>query len=68
MKHGRKIAILNYVSAACFYTAAIIGFLDNKSFAVIYLCLGSASLCLGSANLIRFRKENSQKDEEKDEK
>lgn len=46
-----KISILNFIAALCFYTEAIIYFIDNDtSRGVIFSCLGSTNLCIGAVN------------------
>lgn len=45
----KKVSIIYYFAAVCFYIAAIICFFNgNTSQGVIMLCLGSSQLCLGS--------------------
>ena len=57
--------ILNYVSATCFYAAAMISFLGsgNKLICVVWLCLGTIWLCIGSIESCRTK--NSEKKDEK---
>lgn len=49
---NKRIAILYYFVAFCFYTVAIINFIKGeKTIAIAFLCLGSSNLCLGSVFL-----------------
>ena len=50
---NKKIAALYYFASVCFYIAAIINFIngENKSIAIIFLCLGSSNLCMGGVYL-----------------
>ena len=56
--------ILDYLAAACFFAAAIIGFINDKSFSALYLCLGSLWLCLGSAQLLKRKKDAARRAED----
>ena len=47
MKKVKWISVLNYITAACFYIAAILGYANDNSMATVWLCLGFVWLCLG---------------------
>jgi len=53
-------AVLYNSAAACFYIVATIGFINDKSFSPLFLCLGSAFLCLGAATLDKAKKDTAQ--------
>lgn len=60
---NKRIAVLYYFVALCFYTVAIINFVKGeKSIAIAFLCLGSSNLCLGSVYLNKY-KDNGDKNE-----
>ena len=62
----KKIAVISYVSAACFYIAAIISFLNhNPPLGTVMLCLGSSQLCLGSVHMNKSKKEENNGEGEK---
>ncbi len=51
------VAVLNYISAVCFYIVAISNFkYTDGGMGVVYLCLGSVFLCLGGFWLTRNKK------------
>ena len=58
MKNGRSykvVSILHFISSLFYYIAAIINFINNGGFGVLYLCLGSTFLCLGAVWLNRYK-------------
>lgn len=63
-KTNKRVAILYYLSSLCFYIIAVINYVkgDNKSIAVIFLCLGSTYLCLGSVYLNKDKDEKNNND------
>lgn len=67
MKKEKWISVLNYITAVCFYIAAIIGYTNNDSMATVWLCLGSVWLCLGSYWLTKGKK-NGKEDQNGEDK
>lgn len=67
MKKEKWVSILNYITAVCFYIAAIIGYANDNSIATVWLCLGSVWLCLGSATLGKSNKDKKE-DQNEDNK
>lgn len=59
-KNNNKTSSMLYsLAAACFYIVATIGFINDKSFSPLFLCLGSAFLCLGAATLDKTKKDTA---------
>lgn len=65
MKKEKTIVVLNYLTAVCFYIAAIIGYVNDNSMATVWLCLGSAWLCIGSLTLNKFKNKDKNDNEKK---
>ena len=59
MKKGINKSILFYIASVLFFIASAIGFTsgNEKSMAIVWLCLGSSFLCLG---LTHKKKENNK--------
>lgn len=62
------VSILNYLTAVCFYIAAILGYANDNSMATVWLCLGSVWLCLGSYWLMKSKKSNKADQDEEEKK
>lgn len=60
MKKEKWVSIFNYITAVCFYIAAIIGYANDNSMATVWLCLGSVWLCLGSATFVKSNKDKKE--------
>ena len=59
MKDKKKVSIIYYFAAVCFYIAAIICFINGSTTqGIIMLCLGSSQLCLGSVWLNKNKRED----------
>lgn len=67
MKKEKWISVLNYITAVCFYIAAIIGYTNKDSMATVWLCIGSVWLCLGSYWLTKGKK-NGKEDQNGEDK
>lgn len=63
MNKSKWVSVLNYLTAVCFYIAAILGYANDNSMATVWFCLGSVWLCLGSYWLMRGNKTNQDKEE-----
>lgn len=60
-KTNKRVSILYYFSAVCFYIVSIINFINNNnSTGVVFLCLGSTFLCLGSVCLNKDKDKNKK--------
>ena len=61
MKKGINKSILFYIASVLFFIASVIGFTsgNERSMAIVWLCLGSSFLCLGSTYK---KKENNTDD------
>lgn len=69
---GKTMKIVNnalfyYIAAALFFCAAVIGFVKDKSYAAMYMCIGGALMCIGSSIIIKARKtgDKDSNDQEK---
>lgn len=66
MKNSRSyiiVSILHFISSLFCYIAAIINFINNGGFGVLYLCLGSTFLCLGAVwlNIYKNKQDKDNK-------
>ena len=68
MKNKKIVSILNYLTAVCFYIAAMLGYVNDSSMATVWLCLGSVWLCLGSYWLMKSKKDGKEDQDEEDKK
>lgn len=61
--NNKILALIWYVCAVLDYITATIGFVsENRTLAVIWLCLGSTALCIGSTYINKMKKDNNSQD------
>lgn len=66
MKKEKITTALYFVVSVCFFIAAIIGFANDSSMAIVWFCLGTAMLCFGSVSLNKAKSEIKDEDDEDD--
>ena len=60
-KSNKTVSVLNFLASVCFYTCALINFINDSGLGALDLCLGSTFLCLGT---VWLNKDKDKKDKE----
>ncbi len=60
-KKNKRLAIIGFLIAICFYAVAMVMLVKNSfSLGIVFLCFGSTFLCLGSVYLNKGKEDDNK--------
>lgn len=67
MNKNKKISLVFYIGAICFYIAAAVSFLNrttSSNMGIVFICVGSSWVAIGGSLANKYKKEKSDNSSE----